>query len=165
MHCCFPASSRFRIEHVQTISVCYILPPPKEIDCLSQFVVWGNLRISSFFVAYSIFGIDFQCCLAVMEFLFLALSRESLRIRMRVRAEVGNRRLTMVMEGNFCIPCFESCIIGEMSVVLYFFGFISWRRIASSILYLIACEKELHISQRYNNRCKNVKQDIITVFF
>ena len=60
-----------------------------------------------------------------MEFLFLALSREILRIKIRVRAVVGNKRLTMVMKDSLGLSCFGSGLIGGTSAVLKLCGFIN----------------------------------------
>ena len=82
---------------------------------------------------------------------------------------IRSRAITMIPammgEKDDGVQSSGACLIGRMSFVLsYGGGFINLKRTASSTLYLIACEKELQVSQKYSNRSGKVKQNMITVF-
>jgi len=71
----------------------------------------------------------------------------------------------MMVENGVGVQSSGACLIGGMSVVSsYGGGFINFKRTASSRLYLIACAKELQVSQKYSNRSRKMKQNMITVF-
>ena len=82
-----------------------------------------------------------------------------------IRSKAITTILTMIVEEGVGVQSSGACLIGGMSVVLSCGGgFINLKCTASSRLYLIACEKELQISQKYSNRSRKVKQNMITVF-
>jgi len=105
----------------------------------------------------------FLYCFVFVKFLFLG--REVLKISMIIRSRAITMILTMMVEDGVSVQSFGACLIGGMSVVSsHGGGFINLKRTASSRLYLIACEKELQVSQKYSNRSRKVKQNMITVF-
>ena len=72
---------------------------------------------------------------------------------------------TMMGEEGDGVQSSGACLIGRMSFVLSrSIGPIVLNRIAPSRLYLRACDKELQVSKRYNNRGRKVKLNMITVF-
>jgi len=97
---------------------------------------------------------------------FFFLGRVVLKISIMIRSRAIAMIPTMMGDEGVGVQSSGACLIGRMSVISsHRGGFINWRRTASSRLYLIACEKELHVSQKYSNRSRKVKQNMITVFF
>ena len=72
----------------------------------------------------------------------------------------------MMVENGVGVQASGACRIGRMSFVLSrSIGPIVLNRIALSKLYLRACDKELQVSKKYNNRGRKVEQDMIKFFF
>jgi len=106
----------------------------------------------------------FLYCFVFVKFLFLG--RVVLKISMMIRSRAITMIPTMMVEDGVSVQLSGACLIGGMSFVLSRGGgFIVLKRIASSRLYLIACDKELQVSQKYSNRSRKVKQNMIKVFF
>jgi len=96
---------------------------------------------------------------------FLFFGRVVLKISMMIRSRAITKILTMIVEEGIGVQSSGACLIGRMSFVLSrSIGPIVLNRIAPSRLYLRACDKELQVSKRYNNRGRKVKLNMITVF-